>query len=605
MDRSVDSIGSCSLDVDADSSDVSDTSGSLNFATPLSAKDITREFTAKIKERCQLSQNTTTYLDPFSGQIRTIVTPATTSTTVASDNPAISPSKKPSYLNLACCVNGYSNLTTYDSKIRQDINKSREVSPIRPSTNSIQHCKINNSLAPPVFVSTTTTIKSPQNCRITMTSNQYLSDSIGSSNDTVNMADVVDVQYSPQQSFIQQRVERLYGPGALAQVFYSPKKIKSKNSNPNLILNERSTNTQSEFCRKYQQLSKSRYFNQCNKTSSDNNCAAVVPPAPPSSDTDVTDHSANNAIDLPVLRHLSQEFRAQLPSISPKRGFVKQQTSNSNDNCTSGGAAEGGHDTESSENHETKSSTETSAESLILNIDDKSKNGTLDRPQNKEEKNANHFLDILKQEQNRLLDLAHLAEKYLCSLNNNEDVSEEVFGLLRSASGKARLLVSQKMKQFEGLCHNHMNRSPEDAFPTTLEDLQGFWDMVYLQVVHIDSIFEEIEELKNNDWKLKPVAPKQPTISTVKSSKVSKTTTGSKQKTALNGSAATTTTTTTASKANNGTANATSAAALKREAQRKQFLELKRKNNKMALSTDKPQTNTANAIEIYVNENNS
>ncbi|XP_055858563.1 uncharacterized protein LOC129920993 [Episyrphus balteatus] len=576
MDRSVDSIGSCSLDVDADSSDVSDTSGSLNFATPLSAKDITREFTAKIKERCQLSQNTTTYLDPFSGQIHTIVTPT--------ENPATSPSKKPSYLNLACCVNGYSNLTTYDSKIRQDINKSREVSPIRPSTNSIQHCKKNNSLAPPVFVSSS--IKTTQNCKITMTSNQYLNDSIGS-NDTVNMADVVDVQYSPQQSFIQQRVERLYGPGALAQVFYSPKKIKSKNSN-NLILNERSTNTQSEFCKKYQQLSKSRYFNQCNKPSNDVIVTSITPA------TDVTDHVAKNTVDLPVLRHLSQEFRAQLPSISPKRSYIKQNTANSNNISPNSGSNT--NDTELHNNeveHENKSSTETSAESLLLNLD-KCNSGEIDRRENTEEKDGNQFLEILKQEQNRLLELAHRAEKYLCSLTNNEDISEEVFGLLRSASGKARLLVSQKMKQFEGLCHNHMNRSPEDAFPTTLEDLQGFWDMVYLQVAHIDSIFEEIEELKRNDWKLKPIEEKQPTILSVKSSKVSKPT-GPKQKTALNGS--------NLQKVNNGGVNS-SAAALKREAQRKQFLEMKRKN-KMALGTDKPQPNTANAIEIFVNENNS
>lgn len=35
-------------------------------------------------------------------------------------------------------------------------------------------------------------------------------------------------------------------------------------------------------------------------------------------------------------------------------------------------------------------------------------------------------------------------------MQNNPDISEDTFGLLRSASGKARLLVSQKMKQFEG-----------------------------------------------------------------------------------------------------------------------------------------------------------
>uniref|UniRef100_A0A182JWC8 Guanylate-kinase-associated protein n=1 Tax=Anopheles christyi TaxID=43041 RepID=A0A182JWC8_9DIPT len=126
-----------------------DTSGELNFLTPISGKDITREFTAGIKERCMLPvincQAVTSVLDPVTGHISTVLT----TTTAASgqpqqqqqvqqpllggdSSPTAATNKKPSYLNLACCVNGYSNLTTYDSKLRQDINKSREVSPSRP-----------------------------------------------------------------------------------------------------------------------------------------------------------------------------------------------------------------------------------------------------------------------------------------------------------------------------------------------------------------------------------------------------------------------------------------------------------------------------------------
>ncbi|XP_050076854.1 probable WRKY transcription factor protein 1 [Anopheles maculipalpis] len=144
MDRSVDSIGSCSLDVDADSTDFSDTSGELNFLTPISGKDITREFTAGIKERCMLPvincQAVTSVLDPVTGHISTVLTTTTAANTQqqqpllggGDSSPTAATNKKPSYLNLACCVNGYSNLTTYDSKLRQDINKSREVSPSRP-----------------------------------------------------------------------------------------------------------------------------------------------------------------------------------------------------------------------------------------------------------------------------------------------------------------------------------------------------------------------------------------------------------------------------------------------------------------------------------------
>lgn len=136
-----------------------DTSGSLNLCTPSSGKDFTREFTSRIHERCQLtshplnvqkSQPTKTVLDPSSGKISTVLTKARSPVI----NSPSSPVKKPSYLNLACCVNGYSNLTTYDSKLRQSINKSREVSPIRPITFAVQYNRSgdNNHLSLPTIV---------------------------------------------------------------------------------------------------------------------------------------------------------------------------------------------------------------------------------------------------------------------------------------------------------------------------------------------------------------------------------------------------------------------------------------------------------------------
>lgn len=43
-------------------------------------------------------------------------------------------------------------------------------------------------------------------------------------------------------------------------------------------------------------------------------------------------------------------------------------------------------------------------------------------------------------------------------------------------------------------------QSDGEAFPTTNEDLQGFWDMVMLQVDQVDAIFEEINKLRKNNW---------------------------------------------------------------------------------------------------------
>lgn len=71
-----------------------------------------------------------------------------------------------------------------------------------------------------------------------------------------------------------------------------------------------------------------------------------------------------------------------------------------------------------------------------------------------EEKDGHYFLEILEKENDRLLVLADTAEKYL----KIPDLPEEAKGVLRSASGKARLLVSQKMQQFKGLCTKNITQ---------------------------------------------------------------------------------------------------------------------------------------------------
>lgn len=305
------------------------------------------------------------------------------------------PHKKPSYLNLACSVNGYSNLTTYDSKLRQDINKSREASPIRPITHTYQYRSENNSLLVPVPVSankllvptfgphdtrTDLTAKAPTKAHtdpylatsplhIFMAAenkqlkNDFLGPSMTStrsyiSTENKNFAasmlhqkDEVDnakeitfkSSYSetnfrktvsngkdarelrlnaesytissngvskrveitkengekltsPMKSFIQQRVERLYGPGALAQGFFNQKRYKlksgSEDDDPKPVLETRSLNCPDRIL------------------------------TPRKSDENIDSNSPNEEesnVSLPVLRHLRPEFRAQLPILSPKK----------------------------------------------------------------------------------------------------------------------------------------------------------------------------------------------------------------------------------------------------------------------------------------------
>jgi nonspecific dipeptidase len=50
------------------------------------------------------------------------------------------------------------------------------------------------------------------------------------------------------------------------------------------------------------------------------------------------------------------------------------------------------------------------------------------------------------------------------------------------------------------MCCFQQAQSSEEPFPTTSEDLAGFWDMVMLQVEHVNKLFEEIMALRAADW---------------------------------------------------------------------------------------------------------
>lgn len=174
-----------------------------------------------INQRSATTTTTTTaYFDINSGKISTIVSRADTNgcyingnadkflstKTIELQSPTVvaHANKKPSYLNLACCVNGYSNYTNYDSVERKEINKSREVSPIRPIiTMSRQPRSSDNLLSVPQPV---TFVKQSPLASITK---RFASLNLNDSKDTTD--NVNGTSMSNRKSFIQQRVEKLYG----------------------------------------------------------------------------------------------------------------------------------------------------------------------------------------------------------------------------------------------------------------------------------------------------------------------------------------------------------------------------------------------------------
>uniref|UniRef100_A0A224YX52 Discs large-associated protein 1 n=1 Tax=Rhipicephalus zambeziensis TaxID=60191 RepID=A0A224YX52_9ACAR len=83
---------------------------------------------------------------------------------------------------------------------------------------------------------------------------------------------------------------------------------------------------------------------------------------------------------------------------------------------------------------------------------------------------------------------------------NEAALSEDMKGRIRAAIGKANLLINKKFKQFKELCLKNIEQNVDDPFPTTGSDLAGFWDMVMLQVDNVHALFEELRVLKANNW---------------------------------------------------------------------------------------------------------
>lgn len=237
----------------------------------------------------------------------------------------------PSYLSLACTVNGYSTTTNYDP-VR--LSKSRDASPHRfdhdltpknqaysvqnnllsppnlvPLPTHIKHRMSDNTIAThqhhqEFYKSTKTmTLRKESNFAtflgkdtidacfengqikhqcVSLESNTYTASVNGKSKLETSVKELSTSIES--KSFIEQRVERLYGPGALAQGFFVSKKQKNRDSDS--------------------------FNNSLNVTYED-----IVE----NGDGDISMKQSSSSPALPVLRHLRPEFRAQLPIITNRK----------------------------------------------------------------------------------------------------------------------------------------------------------------------------------------------------------------------------------------------------------------------------------------------
>lgn len=296
------------------------TSGSLNILTPSSTTSHYRDFTARLQERVHHQQRAGNCLKVPS----------------AADliRPSVVAKSKPSYLHLACSVNGYSNITTYNSKLRQKLNRSREASPGRPGNamDMLRDCtddamaqRLNMDQSSPFFkTSFSETSISSQNV-LTFSSTNRNSDGAQASKSYHIISNGTSDSNGPSpKSFIQQRVERLYGPGALAQGFFNQKRTTlNRNNLSSDGLKYCTTNGSISSVRSPESRVTTHQIIRKSQNGVTSETVFSSTETYPNTDSENDDQS------LPVLRHLRPEFRAQLPILSPKRSvpFKSPETS--------------------------------------------------------------------------------------------------------------------------------------------------------------------------------------------------------------------------------------------------------------------------------------
>ncbi|XP_068252107.1 disks large-associated protein 1 isoform X3 [Nyctibius grandis] len=105
------------------------------------------------------------------------------------------------------------------------------------------------------------------------------------------------------------------------------------------------------------------------------------------------------------------------------------------------------------------------------------------------------FLKLLQAERDRMEGWCQQMERE----EQENNLPEDILGKIRTAVGSAQLLMAQKFYQFRELCEENLN---PNAHPRpTSQDLAGFWDMLQLSIENISMKFDELHQLKANNWK--------------------------------------------------------------------------------------------------------
>jgi len=135
------------------------------------------------------------------------------------------------------------------------------------------------------------------------------------------------------------------------------------------------------------------------------------------------------------------------------------------------------------------------------------------------QKDGKYYLVRLEMELEKLKSMINEAE----SDQRLSQIPEDACGKIRNAVGKAQLLITKKFKQFEELCRDNIEDNPEkrqNEMETKSSDLQGYWEMMFMQIDDVKALFNHIEKLKANNWAALEEAQESPHSSNNNSPKV-------------------------------------------------------------------------------------
>ncbi|XP_045115507.1 disks large-associated protein 5-like isoform X2 [Portunus trituberculatus] len=113
------------------------------------------------------------------------------------------------------------------------------------------------------------------------------------------------------------------------------------------------------------------------------------------------------------------------------------------------------------------------------------------------------FRDHMRRETNNL---TNLCRHFKGVVKETQDIPEDVSGDIMVAVGQAELLMKERFTQFSHLIDDcELKRGEKEV---TCQDLQGFWDIVYVQVEDVMNKFSQLKNLEKNGWVItKPSAP--------------------------------------------------------------------------------------------------